>query len=128
MAKTSHVHKFKRLRYKSGNEIFFCCLPDCNQKINISLALGKRSICWRCGAEFIMSDYSIRLAKPHCENCHKPKKEVKGEDNIERNPDGSITYGLERYQGEEGLALELSLSERLQQTIKQPQIEEEDEI
>ena len=73
MTKTQHIHKFKRLRYKSGNEIFFCALPDCNVKLNISLALGKRSICWRCGESFIMTEYSLRLAKPHCDNCHKPK-------------------------------------------------------
>lgn len=22
-----------------------------------------------------MNEYSIRLAKPHCDNCHKPKKQ-----------------------------------------------------
>jgi len=71
-----HVHKFRRLRYKSGNEIFFCTLPDCSAKINQSLALGKRSICWRCGEPFIMNEYSLRLAKPHCNNCHKPKNEI----------------------------------------------------
>ena len=124
MAKTSHIHKFKRLRYKSGNEIFFCALPDCNQKINPALALGKRSICWRCGEPFIMNDYSLRLAKPHCEGCHKPKKDV----DVNINPDGSIAYGLERYQGEEGKTLELSLADRLNQTIQSAKQDEEEEL
>jgi hypothetical protein len=74
--KPKHVHKLKRLVYKTGNAIFFCTMPDCNFKINIKLALGKRSICWLCGNEFIMTDYSLRLAKPHCEDCHKPKHPV----------------------------------------------------
>lgn len=71
--KDSHVHKLKKLKYKSGNEIFFCTLPDCTYKINPALALGKRAICWRCDNEFIMSEYVLRLTKPHCDSCHKPK-------------------------------------------------------
>lgn len=75
MAKTSHVHKFKRHTYKTGNVIFFCTLPDCSVKVAPALALGKRSICWRCGNPFEMNDYSVRLAKPHCSDCHKPKNQ-----------------------------------------------------
>lgn len=121
MAKSvdKHVHKFKRLRYKSGNEIFFCALPDCSQKINPALALGKRSICWRCGEPFIMSEYSLRLAKPHCDACHKPKNDTK------------IPWIHEPTETEKEAVIELannlSLAERLQQTIKQAQ-PEEDEI
>ena len=77
--KEKHIHKLKRLKYKSGSVIFFCSLPDCSFKINISLALGKRSICWRCGDTFIMTEYALRLAKPHCEKCHHPKNEEIGE-------------------------------------------------
>lgn len=119
MAKFSekHIHKFKRLKYKSGNQIFFCTLPDCNVKINSALALGKRSLCWRCGESFIMNEYSLRLAKPHCENCHKPKKEL----------------WLHKPSEAEKLATEdlvktISLAERLQQTIQQAQKEDEEEI
>lgn len=71
--KSSHIHKFKRLKYKSGNTIYFCALPDCNMKMAIALALGKRCICWRCGESFILDEYAIRLAKPHCQSCHQPK-------------------------------------------------------
>jgi len=71
--KEKHVHKFRRHRYSSGNVVFFCALPDCKVKIDPALSLGKRSLCWRCGEPFILSEYAIRLAKPHCENCHKPK-------------------------------------------------------
>jgi hypothetical protein len=73
LPKEKHTHKFKRLKYKSGNSIFFCALPDCSTKLGTALALGKRSICWRCGEHFIMNEYSIRLAKPHCEACHQSK-------------------------------------------------------
>lgn len=113
VTKTQHICKFKRLKYKTGNTIFFCSLPDCNKKLNTALALGKRSICWRCGEPFIMNEYSLRLAKPHCENCHKPK-------NVNIKMDEIIqTDKLPLYE-------ELSLIDRLQQTIKQAQPEEED--
>jgi Zn finger protein HypA/HybF involved in hydrogenase expression len=116
--KVLHIHKFKRLRYKSGNEILFCALPDCSQKINPALALGKRSICWRCGESFIMNDYSLRLAKPHCEACHKPKKEIEEDEN-----DLAVVT-----QNNDEIIHELSLAERLTQTIQQAQEQEEDEL
>ncbi len=103
-----HIHKFKRIKYKSGNMIFFCALPDCNHKMNTALALGKRSLCWRCGEPFIMNEYSIRLAKPHCENCHKPKNSITREEVTENSS--------------------ISLADRLKQTIKQAQKNEEEEI
>lgn len=68
-----HVHKLKRHNYKTGSKIYFCTLPDCSYKIAPALALGKRCECWRCGNSFILNEYSIRLAKPHCDACHKPK-------------------------------------------------------
>lgn len=74
----SHAHKLKRHRYKStGHTVFFCTLPDCNYKLDAELTLGKKIECWRCGKEFRQNEYSIRLAKPHCNACTKPK-EVRG--------------------------------------------------
>lgn len=115
MIKTTHVHKLKRLKYKTGNSIFFCALPDCSFKTNTALALGKRSICWRCGESFIMNEYSLRLAKPHCENCHKPKG-MKTEEFREVVIAASDVFR------------ELSLAERLEKTIHQKQVEGEDEL
>lgn len=73
MTKQNHIHKLKKHQFKSGNAFFFCTLPDCNFKMNPALSLGKRAICWRCNQSFILNEYSIRLVKPHCEACHKPK-------------------------------------------------------
>lgn len=67
-----HVHRLKRHKFKSGNIIYFC-VDDCRFKIAPALALGKTVLCNRCGEPFRMNEYSIRLAEPHCENCHKPK-------------------------------------------------------
>lgn len=118
--KVQHIHKYKRLTYKSGNQVFFCALPDCNQKINPALALGKRSICWRCGESFIMSEYSLRLAKPHCESCHKSKKEIAWihePTQAEREAANEIAKEIIK---------EISLSERLAQTIQQAQTKKEE--
>jgi hypothetical protein len=68
-----HPHKLRRHRLKSGNVIYFCMLPDCSFKSSPALVLGKRAICHRCEQEFVMNEYSIRLAKPHCDACQKPK-------------------------------------------------------
>lgn len=114
-----HIHKFKRLKYKSGSAIFFCTLPDCHVKTNIVLALGKRNLCWRCGESFIMNEYSLRLAKPHCSNCHKTKKEI-----------NNVVIGAlnERVVTGEDNYKHTSLADRLAQTIQQAQQEQDDEI
>lgn len=71
--KEEHIHKFKGHLYKSGSKIFFCTLPKCNKKIKSALALGKETLCWRCEEPFILTEYALRLIKPHCEKCHKSK-------------------------------------------------------
>jgi hypothetical protein len=85
MPRQKHVHKFRRHRFKTGGTIFFCTLPDCTHKIAPELALGKMCICWKCGREFRLEDYELRLAKPHCKTCHRPKhREDSGITPIER--------------------------------------------
>jgi molybdenum cofactor biosynthesis enzyme MoaA len=78
MAKIEHVHKLRRHRYSNGTKVYFCTL-DCNYKIEAALALGKKSICNTCHDEFIMNEYSCKLAKPHCTRCGKMKVTVDGE-------------------------------------------------
>ncbi len=122
MTKSTHIHKFKRLKYKTGNIIFFCSLPDCTYKTNIALVLGKRSICWRCGEPFLMSEYSLRLAKPHCENCHKPKNDPESLDSETQPVDivrAPIPLPVEPLSG-------MSLAERIKQTINKVTEQEEE--
>jgi hypothetical protein len=70
-----HVHKLKRHTYTNKEQVYFCVL-DCKFKVKRELALGKSNICWRCGREFNLNEYSIRLAKPHCDLCTKTKVEL----------------------------------------------------
>ena len=119
-----HIHKLKKIRYKTtGAAVLFCALPDCSYKINPILALGKRSICWRCGNSFILNEYALRLAKPHCESCHRSK-------NGEGKPE-TVTeaHAAEMLSGVSDTPL--TLAERLSQTIKQFQqiaVEDDGEI
>jgi ribosomal protein S27AE len=101
MTKAKHVHKLQRYKYSTGNIIYRCVLPDCNFKSVPALVLGKRSLCNRCGEEFILSEYSIRLAKPHCSNCHKPKNQYDLQDLVKDtvsvdNPPESLSERLSR--------------------------------
>jgi hypothetical protein len=118
MEKPKHVCKLKKLKYKSGNTIFFCTLPDCNRKISVGLALGKRCICWRCGEPFILSEYSLRLAKPHCSACHKPKDESP-------EPSKNQIHAEEQHEADKyGLPeIEITLAEKLEQIIQNAQKE-----
>lgn len=118
-APEKHTHKLKKLVHKSGTVIFFCVL-DCSYKISSALALGKSCICWRCGEKFLMNEYSLRLSKPHCESCHKPKKSVL--------PGSEIPWIHEPSEIEKIATVEtLSLAERLQQTLNQKLQHEEEE-
>lgn len=125
MSTTQHVHKFKRLKYKTGGQIFFCTQPDCSVKLNPALALGKRTICWRCGEPFLMNEYALRLVKPHCENCHKSKNGVSLQDfSVD-----TLTSPPEQTDAPVAvISASSSLAERLRQTINMKipvEIEEE---
>jgi late competence protein required for DNA uptake (superfamily II DNA/RNA helicase) len=116
MAKTQHIHKLRRFKYKSGNIKLFCQLPDCNFKQTPALLIGKRSLCNRCGNEFILNEYSVRLAKPHCNDCHKSnnvkktRADLEFESTVENRKSEPITDRV--------MNVPLSLSERLAQTLK----------
>jgi ferredoxin-like protein FixX len=73
MAKNSHIHKLKKHRYKTGNTIYFCILPDCHYKLDAALSLGKKSLCNICNAEFTMTEATLKLQRPHCMDCGKVK-------------------------------------------------------
>jgi len=92
-----------------------------------------------------MSEYSLRLAKPHCENCHKPKFDGHPHDSSDfyfKNPEfppnrelkqGEIppTFEFTILKDSQGNILhppaELTLSERLQRLLHKPE-EKEDEL
>lgn len=65
---SKHIHKLKKYTYKNGEQVYFC-VKDCKFKVVVGQALGKIVECWKCSKPFEMTSYSIRLAKPHCNDC-----------------------------------------------------------
>ena len=130
MANVKHTHKLRRHTHKTGNQIYFCALPDCTYKVACALALGKRCVCWRCGEEFIMNEYSIRLAKPHCEKCHNPKVPLA----IEYTGDGQpvrdipmVAPTLEQMREAVAESKPISLAERMALLTRGTKPDQEDE-
>lgn len=90
----NHIHRLKKHKYPTGNTVFFCTL-DCNFKIDSALALGKRALCNICGAEFIMTEYSIKLVKPHCNDCGKIKiKDADGNNRYVKKVTNKVLAGI----------------------------------
>ncbi len=63
-----HIHKFRKHRYDTGVEVYFCTL-NCNYKIEVPFALGKEVLCNICNGSFVMSKRDLLLREPHCGNC-----------------------------------------------------------
>lgn len=72
----NHIHKFKLVKHRNGFNVYFCTLDDCRIKFVSEMALGKTSRCWVCDKPFTMTEKSLRLVKPHCENCTSRGKRI----------------------------------------------------
>lgn len=55
--KKHKVHKYRKVNIgrKEPYIVYRCMLPDCSHYLPESLIEGKKSICWRCGKEFVMT-------------------------------------------------------------------------
>jgi hypothetical protein len=83
MTVLKHIHKLKKHTYKkTGMSVFFCTLPDCSYKVEYQFSLGKEALCNICGDPFLMNEYTLKLIRPHCNNCGRT--EVKGPDGRKR--------------------------------------------
>jgi|SRR6187455_1572981 len=111
--KPSHVHKLRKHKYPTGTMIFFCTLPDCYHKIDYMLALGKQTLCNICGAEFTMNETSLKLLKPHCEQCGKVKvKDAEGKNRYVKKVGNRILVGA-------AVATSNNLRSRLDNVVKE---------
>ena len=74
-----HIHKYVRVKLSSNSlKIFFkCALPGCVHKVEKPFAVGRFSVCNRCGETFILDARALDLSKPHCDRCtNSAKKEL----------------------------------------------------
>lgn len=89
MKKDHDVHKYQRVRLGKKYIVYKCSLPNCAHFIRQELVVGRKSLCCRCGKEFLMTQKSL-LKKPHCEECTRRNKKGKGS---ERTSATTIGYG-----------------------------------
>lgn len=73
MRSKNHVHKYQRVKQKpSGRTIWKCGLPDCSHYTTPELAVGKKSICWGCEEEFVLTKALMsQKVKPKCNKCRR---------------------------------------------------------
>jgi hypothetical protein len=85
-----HTHKYFRddIGIKKSYIVYRCAVPDCYHYIPENQIIGRKSICFRCGDEFVVSHL---LAKQTCPNCDS----VRGNPNWKRDKP-SIEVDLDR--------------------------------
>lgn len=75
------IHKYQRVDLgssygKKQHFVFRCMLPNCSHYLpQLALAEGKKTYCWRCDKECVMTREMVGRVKPVCRNCKKSKKD-----------------------------------------------------
>lgn len=65
-----HTHQYVRIKIGKNKRIEFKCSVDgCVHHIRPELAIGRNSICYRCGNTFVLDKANMQLARPHCDVC-----------------------------------------------------------
>jgi len=62
-----HIHKYHKV-----NDVWACAFSDCTHFMphNVASSVpGKKSKCWECGDEFILTLKNMRKDEPICNNC-----------------------------------------------------------
>lgn len=80
-----HTHRYERVDIGVSKEylVYRCTLPDCSHYLPESLVVGKKSICWRCGAEFVIRK-DLLFKKPHCEDCIERKTDETTKERLDK--------------------------------------------
>lgn len=66
-----HTHKYHKVEV-SGSKVWACALPDCNHympKHMENMVVGKKTYCWGCGEETILSPDNMKMDLPLCYEC-----------------------------------------------------------
>lgn len=70
-----HTHKYVRVKIGKNKRILFkCAIEGCVHTCRPELLVGRKSICNRCGDEFVITKELSELAKPHCFDCTKSNR------------------------------------------------------
>ena len=71
--KTRHKHTHKLI--KSG-PVWKCALPDCTFFVYFKqeyILIGRKSVCWECGDEFLFNTSCLNQEMPICNSCAVPE-------------------------------------------------------
>lgn len=83
MAVKRHIHKYVLRDIGSSQKprkVYACAHSDCTHFMpSKELVIGKKSICWQCGEEFIMNAWIVsrEKVKPRCNDCRRASKKDK---------------------------------------------------
>lgn len=72
MPAKNHRHKYYKGKLGETHKVWYCGLPDCTHYIPKhmeSMANGKISTCWGCGADITLNPTNMEEDYPKCENC-----------------------------------------------------------
>lgn len=91
MKKNTHVHKYRRVllggtkvvrrdgrRYLEkcpGTEVFKCMIPGCPHYLSRELAVGRDSVCWKCGETLTLNMENTTLKNPTHLYCRKTRED-----------------------------------------------------
>ena len=65
----------KRLEKTGGYETYRCVFPGCTHYVPYENAVGRKSVCWTCGEELILTKDRLKAKRPIHEHCQL-KREV----------------------------------------------------
>lgn len=75
--KRLHTHKYERrfIGRKKDYEVFVCQIPRCTHYVEAAFIVGRQSICWVCGDEFVVFKPTNNPVpkRPHCRECTRKR-------------------------------------------------------
>lgn len=73
-----YINEFGKKRRKlvksETTEVFKCAFPGCRRYLYREMAIGERSVCWRCGEELILTRENLNYKHPTHKECRKKRE------------------------------------------------------
>lgn len=69
-------HKYKIMEWGKNKTSIHKCVLNCSHYIPSNMSEGVACICWGCGREFTLGEYSRKRIKPKCPDCINRRSEV----------------------------------------------------
>ncbi|HEY4698981.1 MAG TPA: hypothetical protein VIH27_01220 [Nitrososphaerales archaeon] len=74
---TKHIHRYVRIKIGRNQRIEYkCSIPGCTHHVREELAIGRESLCYRCGNVFFLDKENMKLTRPRCINCKQSSNQT----------------------------------------------------